>query len=149
VRGFELGVSGAITEHWQVVGGYAYQDSEVLSNQSATIREGARLAQTPEHSFSLWNRYDLTTSLGVGLGVIYVGERYAAVQNLVTPANNVILDEYVRVDAAGYWTINDNLRVQLNVENLLDEAYFVNAHSNTNIMPGSPRTFRVGLSAAF
>jgi catecholate siderophore receptor len=48
-----------------------------------------------------------------------------------------------------YWIINDNLRVQLNVENLLDEEYFVNAHSGTNIMPGSPRSVRLGVSAAF
>ncbi|QGZ97069.1 TonB-dependent receptor [Terricaulis silvestris] len=149
VRGVELGVSGEITDAWHVVGGYAYQDSEILSNQSATVRAGATLAQTPEHSFSLWNRYDFTPSIGAGLGVIYVGERFATVQNLVTPANNVVLEDYTRVDGAVYWTVSDNLRVQLNVENLLDEEYFVNAHSATNIMPGSPRAFRVGLSAAF
>lgn len=149
VRGVEIGLSGDLSDHWHVVGGYAYQDSEILSNQSATIRQGATLAQTPEQSFSLWNRYDLTDAIGVGLGVIYVGERFAAVENTVTPASNVVLEDYTRVDAAAYWTINANLRVQVNVENVLDEEYFINAHSNTNVMPGSPRSFRVGLSAAF
>lgn len=149
VQGYEIGLSGEITDNWHVVGGYAYQDSEILTNQSATIRAGARLAQTPEQSFSLWNRYDFTTSFGAGLGVIYVGERFATVENLATPARNVVLEDYTRVDAAAYWNINDNLRVQLNVENVLDEAYFINAHSATNIMPGSPRSYRVGLSAAF
>lgn len=149
VQGFELGISGDITDRWHIVGGYAFQDSEILSNQSATIRAGATLAQTPEHSFSLWNRYDLTDRLGVGLGVIYVGERFAAVENTVTPASNTVMEDYTRVDAAAYWTVNDNLRVQLNVENVLDEDYFINAHSNTNVMPGSPRSFRVGLTAAF
>lgn len=149
VQGYEIGLSGDITDNWHVVGGYAYQDSEILTNQSATVRAGARLAQTPEQSFSLWNRYDFTPSLGAGLGVIYVGERFAAVENLATPASNVVLEDYTRVDAAAYWNINDNLRVQLNVENILDEEYFINAHSATNIMPGSPRSYRVGLSAAF
>ncbi len=149
VQGYEIGLSGDITNNWHVVGGYAYQDSEILTNQSATIRAGARLAQTPEQSFSIWNRYDFTPSLGAGLGVIYVGERFATVENLATPASNVVLEDYTRVDAAAYWNINDNLRVQLNVENVLDEEYFINAHSATNIMPGSPRSYRVGLSAAF
>lgn len=149
VRGVEIGVSGDLTDRWHIVGGYAYQDSEILSNQSATVRAGATLAQTPQHSFSLWNRYDFNDRFGAGLGVVYVGERFATVENVATPASNVVLEDYTRVDAAVYWTINDNLRVQLNVENLLDETYFINAHSNTNVMPGSPRSFRVGLSAAF
>ncbi|ANP48040.1 TonB-dependent receptor [Candidatus Viadribacter manganicus] len=149
VQGYEIGLSGDITDNWHVVGGYAYQDSEILTNQSAIVRAGARLAQTPEQTFSLWNRYDLTPSLGAGLGVIYVGERFATVENLATPASNVVLGGYTRVDAAAYWTINDQLRVQLNVENLLDEEYFINAHSATNIMPGSPRSYRVALTAAF
>lgn len=149
VQGYEIGLSGDITDNWHVVGGYAYQDSEILTNQSATIRAGARLAQTPEQSFSIWNRYDFTPSLGAGLGFIYVGERFATVENLATPASNVVLEDYTRVDAAAYWNINDNLRVQFNVENVLDEDYFINAHSATNIMPGSPRSYRVGLSAAF
>lgn len=149
VRGVEIGISGDITDRWHVAGGYAFQDSEIMTNQSATVRAGAQLAQTPEHSFSLWNRYDLTQSIGAGLGVIYVGDRFAAVENLSTPASNVVLESYTRVDGAVYWTINDHLSVQLNVENLLDEEYFVNAHSATNIMPGSPRSFRIGLNAAF
>lgn len=149
VRGVEIGISGDITDRWHVSGGYAFQDSEILTNQSATVRAGAQLAQTPEHSFSLWNRYDITQSLGAGLGVIYVGERFPIVENLATPASKVVLEDYTRLDGAVYWTINDNLSVQLNVENLLDEEYIANAHSATNVMPGSPRAFRVGLNAAF
>jgi catecholate siderophore receptor len=41
------------------------------------------------------------------------------------------------------------LRLQANVENVLDRRYYLNADSNTNISPGSPRTLRVGITAAF
>jgi catecholate siderophore receptor len=34
-----------------------------------------------------------------------------------------------------------------NVENLFNRKYFLNANSNTNITPGSPRAFRVALNA--
>ena len=149
VAGAEIGVSGSLTERWSVAGGYAFQDSEILTNQSATVRAGARLAQTPEHTFSLWNRYDFTPNWGAGLGVIYVDDRFATIENLVNPAVNVVVPSYTRVDGAVYWTINERLTLQLNAENLLDEEYFISAHSATNITPGSPRSFRLGLNANF
>jgi catecholate siderophore receptor len=35
--------------------------------------------------------------------------------------------------------------LKANVENLFDVRYFINADSNTNISPGSPRAVRVAL----
>jgi catecholate siderophore receptor len=59
------------------------------------------------------------------------------------------LPGYTRVDAAAYYSVTEQLRVQLNVENLLDREYFLTAHNNNNISPGSPLAFRLGLSGAF
>lgn len=142
-RGAELGISGNITEAWSVAGGYAYQDGELTGTASATAQKGATLAQLPLNTFSLWNRYDFTEMWGVGLGVYNRSDTYTSTDN------TVVLDGYTRVDGAVYLTLNKNLRVQLNVENLLDEEYFANAHTNNNITPGSPRAFRVGLTANF
>lgn len=148
-KGVELAVTGNITDSWSIMGGYAYQDGEVLKDQSATVRKGAALAQLPKNTFSLWNRYDFTPAWGVGLGIVYRDQIFAATENIVTPASNVTLPDYTRVDAAVFFTLNDRLRAQLNVENLLDEEYFSSAHSNTNITPGSPRAARVSLVASF
>jgi catecholate siderophore receptor len=79
----------------------------------------------------------------VGLGVIGQGKSYAAVDNAVT------LPGYTRVDAALFWTVNDRLRAQLNLENLFDRRYAATAQGNNNILPGSPRAARVSLTAAF
>ena len=68
---------------------------------------------------------------------------FAAADNLVT------LPGFTRVDAAAFFTFNERLRAQINVENLLDEDYYANAHSNNNITPGSPLAVRVGLTASF
>ena len=151
VRGLELQVAGELSEAWSLIGGYAYQDGEITSNQSATILEGAKLASLPEHSFSLWNRYDVTPRVGVALGVVYRDEIFAQTQNLAatTPEGNTLLDDYFRVDAAVYLTISDRVRAQVNVENLLDEEYFVSAHSNTNITPGSPLAARALVQVSF
>ncbi len=142
-RGAELGISGNLTEAWSVAGGVAYQDGELTGTASATAQKGATLAQLPQKTFSLWNRYDFTEMWGVGLGVYNRSDMYTSTDN------TVVLDGYTRVDGAVYLTLNKNLRAQLNVENLLDEEYFVNAHTNNNITPGSPRAFRVGLTANF
>jgi catecholate siderophore receptor len=37
----------------------------------------------------------------------------------------------------------------MNVENMFDEQYYPNAHSNTNITPGSPRAVRFALTTRF
>jgi catecholate siderophore receptor len=79
----------------------------------------------------------------VGLGVIYQTEMFASSDNLVT------LPGFTRVDAGIYYAPNEHLRMQLNVENLLDERYYQNANSNNNITPGSPLAVRAGVTMQF
>lgn len=138
-KGVELGISGNIAANWSVMGGYAYQDAETRLSKSAT----AVAAMVPEHSASLWNRYDFSPVLGAGLGVVYRDEIFTGTSNTVTLAS------YTRIDAALFYTISKNLKLQLNVENLLDKDYYASANSNDNITPGSPRAFRLALHAKF
>ena len=63
--------------------------------------------------------------------------------------DSVRLPGYTRLDAAVFVRLTERLRFQANVENLTDRRYYVNADSNTNISPGSPRALRVGLIARF
>jgi catecholate siderophore receptor len=142
-KGIELGVTGRLTRNWSIAGGYAYQDGEILATQSATIRAGARLAQLPRHSLSLWNRYDFNRTWGAGIGLIHRGEFFASTDNTVT------VPGFTRVDAALFYNFSKNLRAQLNVENVLDRDYFSSAHSNNNITPGSPRAFRASVTTSF
>jgi len=137
-EGIELGISGRINESWSIQGGYAYQDGHLTEDLG-----GARLAQLPKHVATLWNRYDFTPAFGVGLGVIYQTDMFAAADNLVE------LPGFTRVDAGVYYTPNERLRLQLNVENLFDERYYPNAHNNNNITPGSPAAVRASVTASF
>jgi catecholate siderophore receptor len=141
-EGVEIGVSGRVTEAWSIQGGYAYQDGHLTSAVPPPLT-GLTLAQLPEHVASLWNRYDFTQAWGAGLGVIYQTEMFAAADNLVT------IPGFTRVDAGLYFTPNERWRMQLNVENLLDERYYPNAHSNNNITPGSPLAVRFAMTANF
>lgn len=150
--GIELGISGKVTAAWSVAGGYSYTDAKFLADTSATLRAGGAVGSVPRHTIALWNRYDFTPVWGAGAGVIYRSKMYASNEQTATtaaPIPNVDLPGYTRVDAALFYTINKNLQMQVNVENLFDKKYFINANSNTNITPGSPRAFRVALNARF
>jgi len=140
--GYEFGVNGSLTSLWTVAGGYAYQDAFVTSATTAAPAR-AHVGQVPHHTLSLWNNYQLHPRVGAGLGVLYRSDMFATIDN------SVLLPGYTRIDAAGFVRLSRQLRLQLNVENLLDKSYYINADSNTNISFGFPRAVRLGLTAAF
>jgi len=141
-NGFEIGLNGNLTRLWSIAGGYAYQDA-FISSATTAARAGQQVGQVPHHTFSLWNNYEFLPKLGAGLGILHRSDMFAAVDNTVT------LPGYTRADAAVFYSLTERWRLQANLENLLDKKYYLNADSNTNISPGSPRALRVGLTARF
>ncbi len=140
--GFEFGITGTVTPEWQIAGAYANQDAEITS-QTAAAPVGAKVAVVPRNTVSLWNRYSFGSRFGLGLGVVYQDKMFAAVDNTVT------LPSFTRFDAAAFFTLNQHLRAQVNLENLFDTDYFITSHSNNNITPGSPRAVRVSMTTGF
>ncbi|MEK9825580.1 MAG: TonB-dependent receptor, partial [Methylotenera sp.] len=139
-KGLELGVTGKVTDKWSVFGGYAFQDAEITKDQIvANISSGTTLAQTPRHTFSVWNRYDFNDTWGAAIGVVSRSDMYAATP---TATGSTVLPGYTRLDAAVYGKLDKNLRLQLNLENLTNKEYALSAHNNNNIVPGSPLTAR-------
>jgi catecholate siderophore receptor len=141
-NGFEVGLNGNIMPKWSVSGGYAYQNAFINSAITAAVT-GKQVAQVPHNTFSIWNKYQFTSRLGAGLGIISRSDMFAAVDN------TVILPGYTRADAAVFYSFNERWRLQANVENLFNKKYYLNADSNTNISPGSSRAVRLGLIAKF
>jgi catecholate siderophore receptor len=141
-QGAEVGLNGRPTRNWQMLGGYAYQDAEVTS-ATATAQTGARVAQVPRHTFSLWNNYRFARKWAAGLGLLHRSRMFAAIDNKVT------LPGYTRADAALFYNVTEKIGLQATLENLFDKKYFVNADGNDNISPGSPRAARVSLTWKF
>lgn len=142
-EGIEIGLSGQITPNWRVMGGYAYQEGELTSTQSANAQKGATIAELPRNTFSMWNRYDFTPKIGAAVGVIYRSSMFAAVDN------SVRVPDFTRVDAALFAQLTKRVRAQINIENLFDTEYFASVHNNNNIAPGSPIAVRARLVANF
>lgn len=141
-NGFELGANGSITRDWRVSGGYAFQDA-FISSATAAAPLGAKVAQVPRHTFSLWNHYQIIPKLGAGVGIVRRSDMYAAIDD------KVVLPGYTRIDGAVYYSLSEKWRFQLNLENILNRQYYINADNNNNISPGRPRAARLGLVARF
>jgi catecholate siderophore receptor len=141
-EGLELGLTGALTEQWEIIAGYSYQDAEI-TRTTAAAPAGRVIPLVPEHSVSLWSHYHFTPMFSVGMGVTHQSDVYASISNAV------ILPSFTRADAALYLTLNEHVEAQLNIENLFDETYWGTAHNDNNITPGRPRAARLTLRTRF
>ena len=143
IRGFETALTGYVMPDWQTSFGYAYTDARITSDTSATIVAGNRVQLVPYNQFSLWNKYQINPTWAAALGVIYFSDSFASSDDTVR------LPGFVRVDAALYAKVDENWRVQFNVENIFNKGYWATADGNNNISPGQPRTFRLTALARF
>ena len=141
-KGFEFAATGKITNKWQTIASYAFQDAKV-TKATASYSAGSKVALVPRNSFALWNKYDFTQSWAAGLGVVSQSDQFA------DAGNKIRLKGFSRLDGAAYYKINSSYRAQINVENILNRSYVQTAHSSTNALPGSPRAFNVALIADF
>lgn len=146
-KGLELSLAGNITNKWSMIAAYTYQDGEITQDQgssptSISIKKGASLGETPDHIFSLWNKYQINRTWGVALGIVGRSEMFAATE---TTGSNTIIPGYTRYDAAIFAKLSDKMDLQVNIENLTNKDYIINSHNNNNLLPGSPLTGRATL----
>ncbi|WP_025808981.1 TonB-dependent receptor [Pseudomonas chlororaphis] len=120
VQGMEIGVTGHVTEQWDVFANYTFLDSETLkaaNTASGIARKGQALGNTPPRSLNLWTTYELPAGWTLGYGTRYVSERN------VTSSTRAKLDAYWVHNAMLGYKVNHNLDLQLNVNNLFDKDY--------------------------
>ena len=136
VEGFELELKGQVNENLNVAFSYSNVDGETA--------EGGQPREIPESTYSIWTTYDINPNFGWALGVMHQGESAVKDNN-----PDLLLPAYTRVDAAVYYSIADDLKLQLNIENLSDEVYFPHSHSTHQVAVGEARSTRLLLSKTF
>ncbi|MEJ6522162.1 TonB-dependent receptor [Shewanella bicestrii] len=141
-RGFEVGAQGKLGDSWFVTSSMMYLDAEY---QTGDEREGKTPIDAPEWSANIWTRYEVTDNFAMNFGAIYVGERFAKVDNTISK------DGYVRFDIGAAYTIDimgKDVSIRANVRNLFDTDYIDGGQYNM-VTLGQDRNFSVALEAKF
>ncbi|WP_340587276.1 TonB-dependent receptor [Erythrobacter alti] len=153
IQGAELQLRGHVAEGWFVSAGYSHLDGAQVD---AFGNEGLRPRELPEHTFSLWNQVQVTDRFGLGLGLTHQGESFITNGNVTytglggdSVTTRATLPAYTRIDASAFYEVSDNLRLQVNVENLTDTLYFPNSHSTHQVSVGAPLNARFAVSGRF
>ena len=155
-RGLEIDVSGKLTDHWDVIGSYAYTDTETLKDLPTT--EGKRLVNSPKNMGSLYLNYRTNSLTAGGQWTLGGGARYVG-ERPVDSVNRFFLDAYTVADlyTSYQWQAFGHLAtVRLNIKNLFDKTYYPGANggviNNTgggSIFLGEPRQLLLQSSIEF
>ena len=144
VRGIEAQLQGQLTDKFDFSLGYSYlEGNQVDQIDGQSVDNGLRLRELPSHTVNVWGNYQILPRFGLGAGLTYQDESFAGNDNSVT------LPSFVRIDAAAYYDLTDDVRLQVNLENLTDTEYFPNAHTNNNITVGAPINAKFTISGRF
>jgi len=142
-QGFDLQLTGQVTDAVRVIGAFAYIDAEVTKGDK-TIPTGSRILGVAKRSGSLLGVYEFQDGLlrgsDLGAAFTYVGDRSGEA------GGRFELPAYHTVDLLAHYKASDNVTVGLNLNNLFDEKYYERSYSNYWVNPGEPRNFTVSLT---
>ncbi|KQT50418.1 hypothetical protein ASG52_06255 [Methylobacterium sp. Leaf456] len=147
-RGFDLSVAGYLAPGWRVFGTDTHADAAGTRDNNRNIPVGTRLANVPTNSLAVQSVYEVQggdlRGLGLGGGLTHVGARNAG-----TAAATFRLPEYTTLNLIAYDWITPEVKVYLNLENLLDATYYDRAFQNCYATLGLPRAIMGGVAALF
>jgi catecholate siderophore receptor len=146
VNGLELGASGYLTKHWELVAGYTYLDGKTLSSGTAAY-VGQALPNVARNALNLWNEYEITDAWEVGVGGNWLSARFADSAQMAT------IPGYVVWNAMASYKLSRAVSLQMNLFNLTnklyyDSAYYTSAAEN-HVYPGAGRTAKLTIRANF
>lgn len=136
VRGVEFGLTGSITNKWDVWAGYTYLDPKITKYRSGSnVFDGNQIKFIAKQSATLWTTYKVLPAVTVGGGVSYVGSRY------VDDANKYELPSHVRYDAMARYDIDKRFALQLNVNNISNTEVYDASHVGIFANVGAGRSY--------
>lgn len=127
-KGIEFDAQGQITPELNVILNYANTNVEITEDTDESVI-GQRVAGHAKHVTNAWLNYNFAKTsklkgFGASLGYQYQVDRSAWAWGA---DNQSDLPDYFKLDGALSWK-NDNMRIQLNVNNLLNEYLYSGAN---------------------
>ncbi len=150
-KGIEFDLNAKLPAGFELFLTYAYTDAEWATNAldpnfGFQILEGDPLINIPKHQgnallFKTFSVGDHEAMLGAG--VTHVGRR------LGETATTFYLPSYTIAKLLGSVTINDQIKLSANVDNLFNKKYYASSYASLWVQPGMPRSFTVRASFDF
>lgn len=140
-RGFEVEVSGLVTEDWRVFAGYTYVEAKYVEDSTGG-KAGDRYGRDkPQHMLTLSTVYTLPDDYNkwrVGASA----RVQSATKGTVNGYTNAKQNAYAVVDLMAGFSPNENTDFRLNIYNVFDKHYYksVGYTDNANLL-GAPRSF--------
>lgn len=126
-RGVEATLSYRFLPEWEISGNYTYTDTQVTSGEGA----GQLLTNAPDHMASATLRWDVTPVINVRLEGEYYSSRDRFTGTLPTAGQNFAILRAVGNELKGYellhlaatWRVNDSLKINGRIYNLLGKDF--------------------------
>lgn len=144
--GFEIDLTGRLTNEWEVYGSYMWMPTASIDVAAPTAnageREGERPSLTPVHTGTLWSTYQLTPKFRFGTGINFRSEQ--------APNRNPgwLAPGYATVDVMGEYKFNDRYTLKANISNVANKLYADSLYSG-HYVPGSGRNAQLTLNVKF
>ncbi|WP_168193953.1 TonB-dependent receptor [Pontibacter sp. SGAir0037] len=153
-QGGELELVGNLVPNFSLNANYAYNHTEVRSADLIS-ENGMMAANAPKHSAGFWAKYTFTIpgirGVGVGAGGNYVSLRRMETQVIQANTGETIWDYwpcYTVANAALYYNVN-KFKFAFNLNNLLNERYFVGGYDYFRASPGAGRNYMTSIGYTF
>lgn len=127
-QGIDLELQGALTEHWQVGGGYTYARVHTIKDDASPQNVNQRFdTDTPEHLFKLSTVYRFQgplEKLRVGGNISWQSRLYNDLTLLDGSGARLKQGAYAVTDLMAGYKVNRNLDLQVNANNIFDRKYY-------------------------
>lgn len=147
IRGIEAELEYRPFVPWTLSGSYLFNDTEVLSAPNQPALEGKRIAQVPEHQFTLKLTYTNPALLNFYIQGRYVGDQFE------DDLNSLKLGDFFVVDLMLWRPIPipkvSAGEVFLGVENLFDRTYEAGKTTDGIVTIGAPLLVHGGIRVRF
>ncbi len=155
-QGVDIELQGALTENWQVGGGYTFARVHTLKDAANPQNVNQRFdTDVPEHQFKLSTTYHFQgplQNLRVGGTVNWQSRLYN--DFTVADGSTYRLEQgaYAVTDLMAGYRVNRHLDLQLNVNNIFDRTYYSSIANSVDYAGdsyGSPRNMMVTAKYSF
>ncbi|WP_407314958.1 TonB-dependent siderophore receptor [Pseudomonas sp. nanlin1] len=155
-EGIDFELQGALTEHWQVGGGYTYARVHTIKDSDPEKVNQMFDTDTPEHMFKLTTLYRLQgdlEKLRIGGTVSWQSRMYNDIDRLDNGGKyRLEQGAYAVADLMAGYKVNQHLDLQLNANNIFDRKYYASIANSARYggdTYGAPRNLMMTAKYSF